>query len=78
MSRMRNSQGRPLLWLVGAIAGLSLLSVATASLGDRLPEFKECVEVRILKQRSDASRLTCRVLQVCKTTNCENEELALR
>ena len=47
ISRMRNSQGRrPLLWLVGALVGLSLFSVVDASLGDRLPEFKECVEVR--------------------------------
>ena len=47
ISSMRNSQGRrPLPWLVGALVGLCLFSVVDASLGDRLPEFKECVEVR--------------------------------
>jgi hypothetical protein len=46
-------------WRFTAIAVLLLLAgVAQASLGDRLPEFKECVEVHRTPYRYKGQQLT--------------------
>ena len=43
--RSKHAKESQFLWFVGALVAVSLLGVTDASLGDRLPEFKECVDV---------------------------------
>ncbi|EEH04854.1 PER1 precursor [Histoplasma capsulatum G186AR] len=52
--------GRPSYWRLFVFTSLIfLIGRSSASLGDRLPDFKECVTVSLLRP-------------ICKTENCEN------
>lgn len=79
--RLKMKIRSPSLWhLIAATMVCSLAGTAQASLGDRLPEFRECVKVslsgpkRPLQEGSTHSPAP----QVCKEANCENDPTPIR
>lgn len=58
-----------------ALVVLTLASTANASLGDRLPEFKECLTVCYCAQLKE---LTANLLQACQDVNCHDDPTPIR
>jgi post-GPI attachment to proteins factor 3 len=73
---------RPLSFLSGSAIPLIILAAfvgqSWASLGDRLPDFKECVKVFILLSISARTKDLTRKCQICKEENCQDGDSALR
>jgi hypothetical protein len=69
------SCARLLRWLLAATAWSLLVQQCAASIGDRLPDFRECVKVRVFTFVTGTS---AKVPQVCKQANCESGHSPLR
>jgi hypothetical protein len=69
------SHPKLLRWLLVAALWSLLVQQCAASIGDRLPDFRECVKVR---DSNLFIGFLAHVTQVCKQANCENGQASLR
>ena len=78
--RLKMKIRSPSLWhLIAATVVCSLAGTAQASLGDRLPEFRECVKVSLqFKRPLQEGSTHSPAPQVCKEANCENDPTPIR